>query len=191
MPILGVAASGISGHLWAPGQDYVSISTATVTSGGQATITFSSIPTTFTHLQIRCLANTDTSTQDLLMRFNGDTAANYTTHMLYGQGASTTTYNETAQTSLRVGNAAGSTTISNSYAASVIDIYDYLSTTKNKTFKALIGFDSNSTANVNYGGIFFQSGLWFKTPEAINSISLTVSAGLLKQYSQLSLYGVK
>lgn len=163
-----------------------------VGSAGAATVTFSSIPQTFTHLQMRWIASPDTAnSQDLLMRFNGDTAADYTTHVMYGQGSTAVRYNEISQTSLRVATAAGSTNLSGAFCAGVMDIADYVSTSKNKTFRALIGFDTNaSTANIAYGGIQFQSGFWFKTPEAISSISLTVSAGLMKQYSSFALYGV-
>jgi hypothetical protein len=49
-PILGIMASQISGHLETGA--YESISTVTVGGGGSATITFSSIPGTYTHLQV-------------------------------------------------------------------------------------------------------------------------------------------
>ena len=52
----GVVASGISGHLFTPTGRYESIQTATVDSAGTASITFSSIPSTYTHLQIRGIA---------------------------------------------------------------------------------------------------------------------------------------
>jgi hypothetical protein len=52
-PILGILASGMSGNLWAPGKDFDSIATTTVGAGGASTITFSSIPSTYRHLQIR------------------------------------------------------------------------------------------------------------------------------------------
>ena len=43
--------------------DYNSIAgTVVVAAGGQATITFSAIPSTYTHLQIRCMAQTDRAT---------------------------------------------------------------------------------------------------------------------------------
>lgn len=173
--------------------DFVQIASAVVDVSGTASVTFSSIPATFTHLQMRWIASPNTAnSQDLLMRFNGDTAANYTTHMMYGQGSTAVTYNETSQTSLRVATAAGSTNLSGAFCAGVMDIADYVSTSKNKTFRALIGFDTNAgSANIAYGGIQFQSGFWFKTPEAVNSISLTVSSGLVKEFSSFALYGVR
>lgn len=38
---------------WSPSTDYDSIATTTVGAGGAASITFSSIPSTYQHLQIR------------------------------------------------------------------------------------------------------------------------------------------
>jgi hypothetical protein len=52
MQILAAPFAGIAG-------DYQSIETVTVGSGGQATITFASIPATFKHLQIRAIGRTD------------------------------------------------------------------------------------------------------------------------------------
>ena len=59
MPILGLLASAISGNLFAPSGAYDSIATASGT-GSSATISFTSIPSTYTHLQIRGIWNTTT-----------------------------------------------------------------------------------------------------------------------------------
>ena len=73
MPILGVIASGISGHLTPPWPDnsYYQIGTTTVGAGGSSSITFSSIPATYTHLQIRGIAsNTANVNEGYRFRFN-------------------------------------------------------------------------------------------------------------------------
>ena len=49
MPILGIMASQISGHLSNP--SYESIATYTVGAGGSSTMVFSSIPQTYKHLE--------------------------------------------------------------------------------------------------------------------------------------------
>ena len=75
-PLLGILDSGkyrtFAGN-------YVSIATATVTSGGASTITFSSIPSTYTHLQIRILGRgaSATATNVVNIWINGDTASTY------------------------------------------------------------------------------------------------------------------
>jgi len=92
MPVLGIVASQISGHLFAPSGAYESIATTTVGSGGASTITFSSIPSTYTHLQIRSI-NRNTRglsgmVATLAMSFNSDvTAGNYYRHRLEGDGS--------------------------------------------------------------------------------------------------------
>jgi hypothetical protein len=53
-------------------------------------VTFSSIPATYTHLQIRAIVNLMVVKILIdVLRFNGDTGANYYTyHSLYGNGSS-------------------------------------------------------------------------------------------------------
>jgi len=132
MPILGVVASGISGHLWAPSQDYVSISTATVTSGGQASITFSSIPTTYTHLQIRGIARENAgggaSTIGMSIQFNGDSGTNYTSsHVLYGNGTSAlAAASAVSQTSIQAVNYPQSAATTSAFGVFVIDSISYV-----------------------------------------------------------------
>jgi hypothetical protein len=87
-PILGIYASQISGHLFAPSGAYDSIATATFT-GSALSVTFSSIPSTYTHLQIRGLARTPSGNDQIDLRFNGDSGNNYSMHGLSGDGAST------------------------------------------------------------------------------------------------------
>lgn len=90
---LGILASQISGHLASP-TSYESIATVTVGAGGSSSISFSSIPSTYKHLQLRGIVRTtDTSAAAsdgnyIGIRFNGDTGANYVAHNLYGNGGS-------------------------------------------------------------------------------------------------------
>ena len=186
-PILGIMASQISGHLWAPSGAYDSIATVTVGAGGSSTITFSSIPSTYTHLQIRGIAKMDSGVPAPEMRFNGDTGANYSAHLLYGTGAAAAAASQTSKTYLEWICAASST----QFAGCVIDILDYANTSKNKTVRSLSGADENGA-----GSIAFASGLWFATPAAINSITIFsgnagASSGLFTQYSSFALYGIR
>ena len=56
MPILGTVASQFSSK---PFGSYESIQTVTVGLGGAANVEFTSIPATYTHLQIRGISKTD------------------------------------------------------------------------------------------------------------------------------------
>ena len=166
--------------------NFESIATVSVGAGGQSSITFPSIPSTYRHLQIRGTSVSSTYNSGRT-RFNGDTTnANYTTHVLYGGGTS-------AGSGANVGDQSGvvfpyfsglgsSTTIPTVF---VLDILDYANTSKFKTIRGLSGTDSNGA-----GYAELISGLWQST-SAINSISITIASGVIGQNSTFALYGIK
>jgi hypothetical protein len=183
MPMLGIMASQISGHLWAPAGAYDSISTAVVDVSGAASITFSSIPQTYTHLQLRCSALVVAS--NIRLQINSDaTYTNYYNHYLEGNGA--------AASAGAIGGSGypyiwGASASSASYpTVEIVDILDYTSITKNKTFRVLGGTDANGA-----GYMDLISGLWMNSSTAINNIVITPSTGSFNQYSKFSLYGIK
>jgi hypothetical protein len=193
-PILGIYASQISGHLFAPSGAYDSIATTTVGSGGVSSVTFSSIPSTYTHLQIRGIAKTNraTFTNDLIaMRFNGDTGNNYTSHTLQGTGAIAVSAALTNSSRLYYTSSVGSTAMpSQTFGAVVIDILDYTNTNKNTTVRTLGGFDNNGNGS-DPGIINLDSGVFLNT-NAITSITLLPAEGsLLAENTTLALYGIK
>ena len=167
----GVAASTNS---------YESISTVTVGSGGSTSIDFTSIPSTYKHLQIRGSANA--GDVDLNMQFNADTSTNYNYHFLYGNGTSAVAGASTSSSSLASFYAS---TTANIFGAGVFDILDYADTNKFKTMRALTGVDTN-------GGVLivFRSGAWRST-SAITSIKIFPASGSINQYSSFALYGIK
>jgi len=178
MILPGILASGITGNLST--NNYISIATATVDSSGASNITFSSIPQTYTHLQIR---GSFTGSGVPIPQFNGDTGNNYAFHGLRGTGSAASAYAVTSAPNLQLGTAsqAGST-----YPFSFIfDILDYTNVNKYKTTRSLGGSDQNGS-----GGIDFSSGLWLNTA-AITSITIPIGSGTANQYSQFALYGVK
>lgn len=192
-PILGILASGISGNLWAPSKDYDSIATTTLATS-TATITFSSIPSTYKHLQLRVLAKGAFVSNDraaFKLQFNGDTASNYNTHNLMGDGASVSAGSSGSQTYM-FGNpnsefpSSSASVNASMFGVAVIDFLDYTDTNKFTTGRFLSGWDNNSTL----GRVIFQSGLWRST-SAVTSISITSDLGNWAQYSQFALYGIK
>lgn len=162
--------------------DYESIQTYTVGSGGSATITFSSIPSTYTHLQVRCLTLSGSTSGDVRMQFNSDTGTTYSIHNLFGDGA-TVTAQGSANTTYITGAFSGSTT---QPGVSVIDILDYADTNKYKTARILAGLDVNGAG----GYALFSSGVWRNTA-AVTSITFFINAVDLNQYSSFALYGIK
>ena len=177
-PILGIYASQISGHLWAPSGAYDSIATA-VGTGSSGTITFSSIPSTYTHLQIRLIANTGASA-NINVRYNSDTGSNYAYHQLVGDGSSASAAAVSSSTVQY-----GGYSTSSDYGVAVIDILDYANTNKYKTLRSLHGSDANGA-----GLVLLRSGLWQNT-NAINTINLISTSGNFTTGSSFALYGIR
>ena len=184
MPILGVIDSGKSGHLVT--NSFASIATVTVGSGGASSINFSSIPSTYTHLQLRGISRGGYAESDdtIYTTFNGDTAANYSFHNLLGTGSAAYANAGTSQSNIQIARIAEASLTSNDFATAVIDILDYTNTNKYKTTRSLSGWDGNGS-----GDIRLISGNWRST-SAITSITLTPGSGSFLQYTQFALYGV-
>ena len=195
MPMLGIMASAISGNLFAPTGAYDSISSVTL-SASASSITFSGIPSTYTHLQLRVLGRStfvrgagSTVPVSMYMKIgNSGTiqSTNYYYHDLRGDGATASAAGGSFTSTVIANNtfpAANAT--SGIFGGTIVDILDYTSTTKNKTFRSLNGVDQNGS-----GTMALTSSLYFGTPLAITDIQLT-SDGDFAQYSSFALYGVK
>jgi hypothetical protein len=174
---------------------FSSIATVAVGAGGASSISFTSIPSTYKHLQVRLIArNNDTSIygSGLKATFNSDTGANYAYHILRGDGGGGTpgTYNGTGQTSTLLSyDSAANGEMANMFGAGVIDIIDYQNTNKYKTVRSLIGRDNNGSGGG--GGISHDSGLWMST-SAISTINILPNGGTgFMQYSHFALYGIE
>ena len=168
---------------------FESIATATGT-GSSGTITFSSIPGTYQHLQIRGLfkstGGSDGGDLTLNVRFNSDSGTNYVRHRLSGNGTAASASSDTGITSIYLGSGVGGTGTTNMLGANIIDIHDYASTTKYKTARAFAAGEINTTpSQVRLG-----SGLWLSTA-AITSISLIDVYGNFTTSSTFALYGIK
>jgi hypothetical protein len=184
--ILGSFSSGVA----ASTNSYESIATVTVGSGGSATVSFTSIPSTYKHLQIRGIAKSaraGSARNDLIIKLNGSSTT-YAHHQLYGDGASPAGLGTASTTQGLLGiNCVPSSGYTSQFGAVVADILDYASTNKNKTIRSLAGTDNNGA-----GFISLSSALWYATPVAVTSIDLTVDgAHNFIQYTQFALYGIK
>jgi hypothetical protein len=187
-PILGIMASQISGHLASP-TSFDSIQTVTVGSGGSSSVSFTSIPSTYKHLQIRWIGRSTRSlfVDGSIIRFNGDSGSNYSKHNLYGTNlGSVGSESGVSQTGINLGDTIGATATAGIFTPGVIDILDYQNTSKYKTLRALQGyyFDSNTGVSA------FKSGLWMSS-SAISSITITPEVANYAQYSSFALYGIK
>lgn len=171
---------------------YESIATATGT-GSSGSITFSSIPSTYTSLQIRLIDKATRTasfgSNDGYLRFNGDTGSNYAYHYLIGDGSSASAAGGASQSTMRIARIDQSSYsgLSNIMAVGIIDIHDYASTTKNKTVRYITGNDTN---NVGDGQVNLGSGLWAST-SAVNQVEIYLSGTNFTASTVISLYGIK
>lgn len=165
----------------------------TVGSAGASSVSFTNIPSTYSHLQVRGIVRTNrSSTEDgFRFQFNSDTGNNYAWHGLEGYAGPATGVGATAVTStnkiLALG--AGANATSGIFSPFIFDILDYANTNKYKNCRLLNGLELNTASSYNY--VEFRSGLWLST-NAISSIQLDPENGTaFSQYSQFALYGVK
>ncbi len=167
---------------------YESIASASGT-GSSATITFSSIPSTYVALQVRFLGRTtsaSTSQQNLFLRFNGVSSASYARHYLQGDGSAVSASGSSGDTEILAGQVINDGEAANRMSVSIIDIHNYASTTQNKTVRTFDGTEKNGS-----GLIWLRSGLFVNT-SAITSLSLITSNGnAFTTSTQVALYGIK
>jgi len=186
MPILGIIASSIFGDVG----DFESIATVSVGSGGVSSVSFTSIPGTYSHLQIRILgkSNRADANETIGIQFNSDTGNNYGSHGIWGDGggsASAAQLNYPAS-AITLPWIAGDSNGGSVFGVSVIDILDIQNTNKYTTVRGLTGYDNNGSGQSALG-----SGLWSNTA-AITSVTVKPFNGTLwKQYSQFALYGIR
>jgi hypothetical protein len=162
---------------------YDSIQTVTVGSTAQSSISFTSIPATYKHLQIRAFNRCSVNSGRLRFQFNGDTAANYSGHYILGTGASALAGGATNDTRL---SGAYNNSTANIFSVDIVDILEYANTNIYKSTRTLSGVDTND-AN---GEVFYVSGNWRST-SAITSILMYFDSGNITQYSSFALYGIK
>ena len=136
---------------------------ASTTLGSAATtITFSSIPATYTDLRVVWVGTTS-SAADITLRYNNDSASNYSQTYLDGTGTSAISGRLTSQTSIYLfPNGGTSTTIPSLYA---FDVFSYAGSTYKTMLQESSG-DKNGS-----GGVDRSVGLWRST-SAITRIDL-------------------
>lgn len=171
--------------------DFDSIATVSGT-GSATTLSFTNIPSTYKHLQIRYIGRMNGANTGFpgYIRFNSDTGSNYYWHFLRGRNstASSGSSGGTA-TSITIAGFPAANSTANIMGAGVIDILDYANTNKNKVIRNLAGTDQNQIFDDSY--IWLLSGSWNNT-NAITSIDI-ISDGSGREWTsatRFALYGV-
>jgi len=160
------------------GVTYTPIATANGT-GSSGTITFSSIPSTYTDLVLVVNAASVSGTYNALVRFNGDTNTNYSRTSLTWDGGAVRSARNSSQTFIvsTVDGIVAPTTPS----PKIVHFMNYSNST---TFKYLLERDGNASY-----GTATVIGLWRST-SAVTSIDYFISGGNFTTTSTFSLYGI-
>lgn len=155
-------------------------------STNSTTVTFSSVPNTYTDLVLHYQMGGN-SANNIQIRYNGDTASNYSATILYAyNGTATAGGNYQNLTFGYGGSGAISGPIGNIGANGIIEIYDYKDTNKFKTSISHYAYvNTSSTAELTR---FIST---WRSTAAISSIQLSSYSGPYLANSIFTLYGIK
>lgn len=158
----------------------VAIATTTLGSAN-TTITFSSIPSTYTDLRIVFVDNGLSTADRPVLQFNGDTGANYSVTRMTGTGSAAGSTRNTSDNQIRFQNS----NLESTYPSLLtVDIFSYTASV-NKTCLGMQSDDGNGTGN-----IFVGVGLWRST-STINQILIkTISGNNFATGTTATLYGI-
>lgn len=162
---------------------------ASQTLGADASsVTFSSIPGGYTDLRLVATGRTDRTADDfeaLAIRFNSDSASNYSSTRLQGSGGTTYSDRTSSQTYLYCARFNPSASSNTSPSVTVLDFMSYANTSAHKTVL------SASSATAENRSVDRTVALWRST-SAITTIAITSAQGSnFKSGSVFSLYGIK
>ena len=158
------------------------ISSNTVGSGGVASVTFSSIPATYTDLKLVMSSRNDgaATSRNVNYSFNG-LSTNQTSIALQGNGSAASSF---TATTLQAGDNPAATATANTFSNTEIYIPNYTSANYKSSSSDAIQED-NTTAAISR----LLANLWSSTA-AITSITFSTNAGSFVQYSTFYLYGI-
>jgi hypothetical protein len=162
----------------------------TVLGASATSVTFSSIPAGFRHLELIWQVRTDVAAVGdfMVMQFNGDTAANYNWHQLIGNNNTAGDNTTPAATELRASQAVGGNGAPGQAGIGRLTIPNYAGTTFYKSFVSV-------NQAINTGGaanfwIVTHAGTW-SSAAALNAILLKPATGPnFVAGSVFSLYGL-
>lgn len=162
---------------------YKFIASSTVGAGGAATVTFSSIPQTYTDLKVLVCARSTAANAFGYFDFNSS-SANFSRRTLVLNGSAVQSYS--ANDNLVFTNTQSGTTASTFNNAEI-----YIPNYTSANYKS---FSADSAVENNHATDFIleqlSSHLWSNTA-AITSIMFTPGSGSWAQYSTFYLYGIK
>ena len=158
--------------------------------GTTASVTFSSIPSTYNDLKLVCSMRGDVSALlgAVKAAFNGDSATNYSLTNLLGNTSAASSTRTTSATSDLIINQDDATATANTFGSCEIYIPNYNSTGSKPWFNIDVTEDNATTA----GSADIQANAHlYRGASGISSITLTPSSGNFVQFSDFYLYGIK
>lgn len=161
------------------GNTYIAIASTTLTTTASS-VTFSSIPSTYTDLVLVCNLGSTTALQAIIMRANGDTGSNYQYMMMRGNGSTTSVERQSSQTQVRIAVAVDTSTGAGDENI-ITHIMKYANTS---TFKPFIG-----RANQAGTATELNTSVWRST-SAINQLDIGLTGSTFVSGSTFNLYGI-
>lgn len=166
---------------------YEPISTQTLGTA-TATVTFSSIPQTYTDLI--CVMEGRGSRADfddeVKIQFNSDTASNYSTTLLSGSGSAASS-SRASSASFIIGRITSASATASNRSNMIININNYSNATTYKT--VLLRLNEPPSGGADYG-VALHAGLWRNTA-AVTTLTLTTTNGNFNSGCNFTLYGIK
>jgi hypothetical protein len=153
-----------------------------------ASVTFSSIPATYEHLQLRMNIHTvrASALEATAVRFNGDTGSNYTSFRMLGQDTTPLVGKETGQNrAYATGQMPTTTSKRPLHGSGLVDILDYANTNKNTTILFLSGQNDATYPYVTIG-----SALWDATAAVATILLYPLHGSDFARGSEFTLYGL-
>jgi len=167
---------------------YTAIATVTVGSGGASSITFSSIPQSYTDLLVKLStrSNQASGPDYVYLQFNSNTStSNYQGIFLRGNGSTVASSSNTTEGKIRAAITTTSGETTSTFSNCEIYIPNYTSSNNKSTSSDWVP-ENNATAT--FMGI--TAGLWTQT-SAITSMQLSLSSGSFVQHSTAYLFGIR
>jgi hypothetical protein len=164
----------------------VAIQTVTVGSGGASSISFTSIPATYTDLVVMLSTRLTGNAGGMYLTFNGSSSS-YSGKRLGASGASTVYSDSNAGLTDKLFVRAEDTrATASTFASTQIYVPNYASSNNKSVSYESVAEDNGTT----YNGIELNAGLWSNSA-AITTVTVVPEAGNFAQYSTATLYGIK
>ena len=158
--------------------------------GTTASVTFSSIPSTYNDLKLVVSARGDTASfgNQINIKLNNDTTTNYSYTDLYGNSSVASSQRASSQGVDSIINTDGAYSTASTFGSCEVYISNYNSTSSKPFFDIYCAETNDATINHTLMG---SNAHLYRGASGISSITLTPASGNFVQYSNFYLYGIK